>query len=165
MQRSDLDFGLTFSRPPNSSVWLGINLRQTLSVFEPIWKIERKLRAKGLQKLVRIKLKMYLSENSNMKPVPMIKPKYIFLAGWFLTSIFILLNCHYGWNGTNMSEVFYFDEESDENLRKIILLVTFMRSGSSFIGEFFNLHPGKNNFNSINSMLTKDVGDKICWKP
>ena len=93
-----------------------------------------------------------------MKPVPMIKPKYIFLSGWIFTSIFILLNCHYGWNGTNTSEVFYFNEESDEDLRKIILLVTFMRSGSSFIGEFFNLHPGKNNFNSISFKLTKDIG-------
>ena len=40
---------------------------------------------------------MNLSD-SNMKSVPMIRPKYIFLAGWFLTSIFILLNCHYDWN-------------------------------------------------------------------
>ena len=30
----------------------------------------------------------------------------------------------------------------DANLRKIIMVVTFMRSGSSFLGEFFNNHPG-----------------------
>ena len=91
-----------------------------------------------------------------MKSVPMIRPKYIFLAGWFLTSIFILLNCHYDWNildGTVPLEQFHWNssigtgvvsfEDTKKPLRKIIMIVTFMRSGSSFLGEFFNLHPGK----------------------
>ena len=84
---------------------------------------------------------MNLSD-SNMKSVPMIRPKYIFLAGWFLTSIFILLNCHYDWNILDATGVVSF-EDTKKPLRKIIMIVTFMRSGSSFLGEFFNLHPGK----------------------
>jgi len=77
----------------------------------------------------------------NMKSVPTIRPKYIFLAGWFLTSIFILLNCHYDWNVLDASGVVSI-ESTEKPLRKIIMIVTFMRSGSSFLGEFFNLHPG-----------------------
>ena len=84
---------------------------------------------------------MNLSD-SNMKSVPMIRPKYVFLAGWFLTSIFILLNCHYDWNVWDATGVVSF-EDTKKPLRKIIMIVTFMRSGSSFLGEFFNLHPGK----------------------
>lgn len=83
-----------------------------------------------------------------MKPVAIIKPKYIFLGGWFLTSIFILLNCHYDntiWKLPGTTGVTFFKNPDPElkDLRKIILIVTFMRSGSSFLGEFFNLHPGK----------------------
>ena len=84
---------------------------------------------------------MNLSD-SNMKSVPTIRTKYIFLAGWFLTSIFILLNCHYDWNVLDASGVVSI-ESTEKPLRKIIMIVTFMRSGSSFLGEFFNLHPGK----------------------
>ena len=84
---------------------------------------------------------MNLSD-SNMKSVPTIRPKYIFLAGWFLTSIFILLNCHHDWNVLDASGLVSI-ESTEIHLRKIILIVTFMRSGSSFLGEFFNLHPGK----------------------
>ena len=83
---------------------------------------------------------MNLSD-SNMKSVPTIRPKYIFLAGWFLTSIFILLNCHYDWNILDATGVVSF-EDTKKPLRKIIMIVTFMRSGSSFLGEFFNNHPG-----------------------
>ena len=87
-----------------------------------------------------------------MKSVPMIRPKYIFLAGWFLTSIIILLNCHYKWNVLEATGVTSIEEspiplpvtnKQSKSLRKIVLIVTFMRSGSSFLGEFFNLHPGK----------------------
>ena len=94
---------------------------------------------------------MNLSD-SNMKSVPMIRPKYIFLAGWFLTSIFILLNCHYDLNALDLTGVASIQQrlisasevhKHQKPLRKIIMIVTFMRSGSSFLGEFFNLHPGK----------------------
>ena len=79
---------------------------------------------------------------SNMKSVSMTRPKYAVLAGLFLTSICILLNCHYVWNVSDATEVVSF-EDTKKPLRKIIMIVTFMRSGSSFLGEFFNLHPGK----------------------
>ena len=88
---------------------------------------------------------MNLSD-SNMKSVPTIRPKYIFLAGWFLTSIFILLNCHYDWNVLDASGVVSI-ESTEKPLRKSIMIVTFMRSGSgmkehgcscSFVFAVFN---------------------------
>ena len=98
---------------------------------------------------------MNLSD-SNMKSVPMIRPKYVLLAGWFLTSIFILLNCHYDWNVLDATGVQLSIETTEKPLRKIIMIVTFMRSGSSFLGEFFNLHPGKFMSQNLNLQLLFD---------